>query len=96
MSYDENCPICSKPCVGRERHMNGYSFCVDGHKWKTGNDQFMKSFGIQTHIEGLELRIAELIVERNQYDERRRDAMEKVEEYRAKYQELLKGGTNNG
>ncbi len=42
-----------------------------------------------TYIEQLERRVAELIKERDEYDARRRDAMEKVEEWRRKYWELV-------
>jgi hypothetical protein len=65
----------------------GYSEDDDEDKpiGKTADDetQTTKSDGgSQPEIERLELRIAELIKERDQYDARRREAMEKLEEYR--------------
>ena len=88
----EKCPTCGWPWHVIEKRPNGYSFCEYGHKWKTGST--LKIEDNQKHIERLEIRICELLKERDQYDKQRRAAMEKVEEYRAKYQELLKGINN--
>jgi serine phosphatase RsbU (regulator of sigma subunit) len=43
--------------------------------------------GRDKEIERLERRISELIEQRDYYDQRRRDAMQKAEEYRRKWQE---------
>jgi hypothetical protein len=43
------------------------------------------------YVEQLETRIAELITERDEYDKRRRAAMEKCEEWRVRYNSKLKG-----
>ncbi len=35
-AYGEWCPTCGAPGISRERRLDGYTSCIEGHRWKSG------------------------------------------------------------